>query len=114
MYGFFDLILNCLSISYPFFTLDGPLPLYPSSTVLHYAQTVFEGMKAYRNELGQVTMFRPDMNMKRMNNSAQRIALPVCFHSSETNGATPLGKDMLRPKNVRTSVLQYARFEYLQ
>ena len=30
------------------------------------------------------------MNMKRMNNSAQRIALPVCFHSSETNGATPL------------------------
>lgn len=54
----------------------------PSSTVLHYAQTLFEGMKAYRDQNGKVTLFRPDMNMKRMNNSAQRIALPVmlqCF-----------------------------------
>jgi branched-chain amino acid aminotransferase len=34
-------------------------------------------MKAYRDTNGKVTMFRPDMNMKRMNNSAQRIALPV-------------------------------------
>jgi branched-subunit amino acid aminotransferase/4-amino-4-deoxychorismate lyase len=49
----------------------------PSSTVLHYAQTLFEGMKAYRDEHGKVTLFRPDMNMKRMNNSARRIALPV-------------------------------------
>ncbi|KAG5719340.1 hypothetical protein E4T56_gene13305 [Termitomyces sp. T112] len=53
-----------------------PLSLEPSSTVLHYAQTIFEGMKAYRQEDGRVTLFRPDMNMKRMNNSAQRIALP--------------------------------------
>ena len=49
----------------------------PSSTVLHYAQTLFEGMKAYRDEAGKVTLFRPDMNMKRMNTSARRIALPV-------------------------------------
>ena len=34
-------------------------------------------MKAYRHEDGTVTLFRPDMNMKRMNNSAQRLALPV-------------------------------------
>lgn len=54
----------------------GPLPLEPSCTVLHYAQTVFEGMKAYRDDSGRVTLFRPDMNMKRMNNSAARIALP--------------------------------------
>ncbi|KAF5377554.1 hypothetical protein D9615_005207 [Tricholomella constricta] len=54
----------------------GPLALEPSSTVLHYAQTLFEGMKAYRQENGKVTLFRPDMNMKRMNNSARRIALP--------------------------------------
>ncbi|KAF8527858.1 branched-chain amino acid aminotransferase II [Hysterangium stoloniferum] len=59
--------------------LDGPLALEPSSTVLHYAQTLFEGMKAYRDERGKVTLFRPDMNMKRMNTSAQRIALPT-FH----------------------------------
>jgi hypothetical protein len=57
--------------------LDGPIHLEPSSTVLHYAQTLFEGMKAYRDENGKVTLFRPDMNMKRMNNSARRIALPV-------------------------------------
>jgi hypothetical protein len=56
---------------------DGPLALEPSSTVLHYAQTLFEGMKAYRQDDGKVTLFRPDMNMKRMNNSARRIALPV-------------------------------------
>ncbi|KAG6850327.1 hypothetical protein H0H93_014902 [Arthromyces matolae] len=56
---------------------DGPFALSPSSTVLHYAQTIFEGMKAYRQEDGKVTLFRPDMNMKRMNNSAQRIALPT-------------------------------------
>lgn len=54
----------------------GPLSLEPSCTVLHYAQTIFEGMKAYRHENGQVTLFRPDMNMKRMNTSAARIALP--------------------------------------
>ncbi|KAF9067997.1 branched-chain amino acid aminotransferase II [Rhodocollybia butyracea] len=55
----------------------GPLSLEPSCTVLHYAQTIFEGMKAYRDEHGKVTLFRPDMNMKRMNTSASRIALPT-------------------------------------
>ncbi|GJJ09431.1 hypothetical protein Clacol_003653 [Clathrus columnatus] len=55
----------------------GPLALEPSVTVLHYAQTLFEGMKAYRDTNGKVTLFRPDMNMKRMNTSAARIALPT-------------------------------------
>lgn len=55
----------------------GPFQMEPSSTVLHYAQTLFEGMKAYRDDNGKVTLFRPDMNMKRMNNSAQRLALPT-------------------------------------
>ncbi|KAG9094351.1 hypothetical protein FS749_012636 [Ceratobasidium sp. UAMH 11750] len=55
----------------------GPLALDPSVTVLHYAQTLFEGMKAYRDEHGKVTLFRPDMNMKRMNKSAARLALPT-------------------------------------
>ena len=61
--------------------LDGPLSLEPSSTVLHYAQTIFEGLKAYRHESGRVTLFRPDMNMKRMLTSANRLALPVCTYS---------------------------------
>ncbi|KZT21693.1 branched-chain amino acid aminotransferase II [Neolentinus lepideus HHB14362 ss-1] len=55
----------------------GPLSLLPSSSILHYAQTIFEGMKAYRDEKGKVMLFRPDMNMKRMNSSAQRVALPT-------------------------------------
>ncbi|KIJ68758.1 hypothetical protein HYDPIDRAFT_147313 [Hydnomerulius pinastri MD-312] len=55
----------------------GTINLTPSATVLHYAQALFEGMKAYRHADGTVTMFRPDMNMKRMNNSAQRLALPT-------------------------------------
>ncbi|KAF9560206.1 branched-chain amino acid aminotransferase II [Agrocybe pediades] len=54
----------------------GPLSLEPSCTVLHYAQTIFEGMKAYKDPEGKIRMFRPDMNMKRMNTSAHRIALP--------------------------------------
>ncbi|KAF8273785.1 branched-chain amino acid aminotransferase II [Lactarius quietus] len=55
----------------------GPLPLDPSSTVFHYAQCLFEGMKAYKNKDGQITVFRPDLNMARMNRSAQRLALPT-------------------------------------
>ncbi|ODN74068.1 branched-chain amino acid aminotransferase [Cryptococcus amylolentus CBS 6039] len=54
----------------------GNLSLDPSSTVFHYAFTLFEGMKAYRQEDGTVRLFRPDMNMARMNRSASRIALP--------------------------------------
>ena len=56
---------------------DGPLSLEPSATVLHYAQTIFEGMKAYKDKEDKVRLFRPDMNMKRMQTSARRIALPV-------------------------------------
>jgi len=63
---------------------DGPLSLEPSSTVLHYAQTIFEGTKAYRKPDGTILLFRPDMNMKRMNTSARRIALPVRFHFSNS------------------------------
>jgi branched-chain amino acid aminotransferase len=60
-----------------FYVLVATINLSPGATVLHYAQALFEGMKAYRHEDGTVTMFRPDMNMKRMNISAQRLALPV-------------------------------------
>ncbi|KAI0932424.1 hypothetical protein AcV5_004347 [Taiwanofungus camphoratus] len=54
-----------------------PISLEPSATVFHYAQCLFEGLKAYRDDSGRVTLFRPDMNMKRMNSSAARIALPT-------------------------------------
>lgn len=53
------------------------LSLDPASSVLHYSFECFEGMKAFKNDKGVVTLFRPDMNMKRMNTSASRIALPT-------------------------------------
>nr|ODN92475.1 branched-chain amino acid aminotransferase [Cryptococcus depauperatus CBS 7841] len=53
----------------------GPLELDPSSSVFHYGFALFEGMKAYKQENGSVRLFRPDMNMARMNKSAARIAL---------------------------------------
>jgi branched-chain amino acid aminotransferase len=53
-----------------------PLTLDPATAVLHYAQEIFEGMKAYRHEDGSVWTFRPEMNAARMVRSSQRLALP--------------------------------------
>ncbi len=54
----------------------GNISLHPASTVLHYGAEVFEGLKAYRRADGGVQLFRPMENMKRMNNSAERMSLP--------------------------------------
>jgi branched-chain amino acid aminotransferase len=54
----------------------GPLSLDPATAVLHYAQEIFEGLKAYRHEDGSVWTFRPWENAARMVRSAQRLALP--------------------------------------
>lgn len=53
-----------------------PLSLDPATAVLHYAQEVFEGMKAYQHADGSVWTFRPKSNALRMRHSAQRLALP--------------------------------------
>lgn len=58
-----------------------PLQLDPASAVFHYAQEVFEGLKAYRHADGSIWAFRPEMNARRMVASATRLALP------------PLGED---------------------
>ena len=55
----------------------GPLTIEPSASVFHYSFECFEGLKAYKDKSGRTRLFRPDMNMKRFNNSAKRIALPV-------------------------------------
>jgi branched-chain amino acid aminotransferase len=55
----------------------GPLSLDPATAVLHYAQEVFEGMKAYRHADGSIWAFRPEANAARMVRSSQRLALPV-------------------------------------
>merc|ERR1712168_1152695 len=54
----------------------GDLSLHPASSSLHYAVELFEGMKAYRTDSGEMCMFRPDKNMERMQRSAIRSALP--------------------------------------
>ena len=55
----------------------GPIQLDPAAAVLHYAQEIFEGMKAYRHADGSVWTFRPDANAARFNRSAERLALPT-------------------------------------
>jgi len=57
-------------------TARGPLPLDPASAVFHYAQEIFEGMKAYRGEDGSVKLFRPEKNAQRFQISARRLAMP--------------------------------------
>ena len=54
----------------------GPFTLDPATAVLHYAQEIFEGMKAYRHADGSVWTFRPDANAERFQRSAARLALP--------------------------------------
>ncbi|MFZ5870553.1 MAG: branched-chain amino acid aminotransferase [Actinomycetota bacterium] len=54
----------------------GPLQLDPSAAVLHYAQEIFEGLKAYRHADGSVWAFRPEANAARFARSARRLALP--------------------------------------
>ena len=55
----------------------GPLQLDPATSVLHYAQEIFEGLKAYRHRDGSVWTFRPQANAARFARSATRLALPV-------------------------------------
>jgi len=54
----------------------GPITLEPAAAVLHYAQEVFEGLKAYRHADGSIWTFRPEQNAARMQRSARRLALP--------------------------------------
>lgn len=58
-------------VPYQQFNLD------PSTCVLHYGQGIFEGLKAYKNAEGKITMFRPYDNFKRMNRSAERLCMPT-------------------------------------
>ncbi len=54
-----------------------PFSLDPSTAVLHYGQGIFEGLKAYKNKEGKITLFRPTANFERMNRSAARLCMPT-------------------------------------
>lgn len=54
----------------------GPFHLEPAAAVFHYGQEIFEGLKAYRQGDGSIALFRPELNFRRFNSSAERLALP--------------------------------------
>ncbi|OGK85464.1 MAG: branched chain amino acid aminotransferase [Candidatus Rokubacteria bacterium GWF2_70_14] len=53
-----------------------PIPLDPAAAVLHYAQAVFDGLKAFRGVDGKLRLFRPQKHVERLNNSARRMCIP--------------------------------------
>lgn len=55
----------------------GPINLAPSALCLHYGQSVFEGLKAYRGDDGAIRLFRPDKNYERLATSCERLCIPV-------------------------------------
>ena len=56
---------------------DDTIKLSECAGVLQYAQTIFEGLKAYTTEQGKIVTFRPDLNASRMKDSAARLEMPV-------------------------------------
>lgn len=64
----------------------GSLSLMPSTAVIHYGQSVFEGMKVYRGKSGELLLFRPEENFKRMQNSSTRLSMPLVPHEIFMDG----------------------------
>jgi branched-chain amino acid aminotransferase len=54
----------------------GPIVMDPSTMVLHYGQAIFEGLKAYRTDSGEIQLFRPQDNLKRLNTSGYMLCIP--------------------------------------
>src|ERR671936_1534744 len=55
----------------------GPFPLDPATAVLHYAQALFEGLKAFRGTDGKIRLFRPQKHVERLNKTAHRMCIPA-------------------------------------
>lgn len=70
----------------PFQNLD----LHPAISAIHYGQSIFEGMKAYKDDNGQVLLFRPEENAKRLNASAKRMCMPEIPVDTFMNGLKTL------------------------
>ena len=60
----------------PRITALNSLQMHPATSVLHYGQTIFEGLKAYYTPNGEFQLFRPEENFIRLNNSAKRLCMP--------------------------------------
>jgi len=70
----------------------GPLLIDPAAKVLHYAEEIFEGLKAYRDAQGKIQLFRPLDNIDRMNKSAERLCMPQVPQDLALAGITELVK----------------------
>ena len=68
----------------------GRIDLHPAAIVFHYAQAIFEGLKAYKWADGSVHLFRPEQNARRLNNSAARMAMPALDESVFVEGIRDL------------------------
>lgn len=53
-----------------------PIPMHPAMSAVHYGQSIFEGLKAYKSKSGQVNIFRPKLNAQRFAESAKRMCMP--------------------------------------
>lgn len=84
----------------------GPLALDPATSVLHYGQEIFEGMKAYTQPDGGVSLFRPTANAERFNKSAVRMALPEIPVEDFVSTIEALVKQDIKwvPKNIGESL----------
>ncbi|MDL2238208.1 branched-chain amino acid aminotransferase [Christensenellaceae bacterium OttesenSCG-928-K19] len=90
-----------------------PFSISPAATVLHYAQEVFEGLKAYHCADGSTNLFRSTANFNRMNNSAKRLAMPEfdeAFANKALHELIAIEKDWI-PKSEGTSL--YIRPNYI-
>lgn len=68
----------------------GPMDIAPANAALHYGQSIFEGMKAYKNTAGEVLVFRANANAKRLNASARRMCMPELPEAIFLEGLTSL------------------------
>lgn len=66
------------------------LKLHPGALVLHYGQEIFEGLKAFSGKDDKIILFRPEMNIKRFNKSAQRMCMPALDEDFVLNGLKSL------------------------
>ncbi|MFH6602036.1 branched-chain amino acid aminotransferase [Maribacter algicola] len=83
-----------------------PISLDPSAKIFHYGQSIFEGMKAYKDENDEIFLFRPLDNCRRLNISAKRMAMPELPEEFFMEGLTALlelDKDWI-PRNAGSSL----------
>ena len=68
----------------------GPIPMSPGTQVLHYGQSIFEGMKVFRSINDEVLFFRKEQNFARLNKSVERLSIPIIDEDTFMSGLNHL------------------------